>query len=243
MSKLLLTNIPEKIKKLYSDYFDNNHLNLEDGTLISPEDQKIWGRRFATYPFVGSKYGQKTKILFIGLDVGVDNNLMLLENRRDQIEQLFTYENFLKNGKSPNPHMLGTMLCALHELNKDIWETIKNLTRKKLKDYGGELINNNPIPFIALTNVYKYVSIGRKKLRGPKDRVFLSYLNDLDLLRKEVEILKPDKIFLQSSEYKKNQQLLNFFKSFPGKIYVGPHPSAPHLQTSAAQFDEYVPIK
>ena len=55
------------LKKAYARFFREMDIDRDTGRL----DGQV-GKKFATYPYVGSKSGHARKILFVGLDIGKD---------------------------------------------------------------------------------------------------------------------------------------------------------------------------
>ena len=165
-------NIKKEIKSCYARFFKKFDVNSKSG--VYKKDNKL---KFATYPYIGSQYGTKTKILFIGLDIGEDTqkSIISFQKRQKDIGNDENYNNCNKNQKTYNPHIAGTSVTAAHFSNKEIFEKIENTKNYKeaiciFKKMGME----NPLAYVTLTNFYKFVTKG-KKLRGDSsDRKYVS---------------------------------------------------------------------
>ena len=80
------------------------------------------GRRFVCHPYVGSQYGESTRILFVGQDVGKDpGHLQSFEERRRAIED--------KPLRDHNAHIAGTFCVALSLLPPEYgWGRLTTVT-------------------------------------------------------------------------------------------------------------------
>ena len=216
-----LLEIETQIISLYNNFIKNFHIDKKTG-YVSNSDKKL-----ATLPFIGSKYGSKRRVLFIGMDIGCDEHdgITPIKQRRKDIEGL-AYENL-------NPHIAGTYFLSLFFLRKEkeytaIWEKVKDLNntcqmilKHNRKELGLEEIDNC-LSYVSLTNYYKFVTIDRENRAGGLDRNYLKKDDEISLLWNEIEILDPEVIFLQSQSFfnipircKKHV-----------KVIVGNHPSS-----------------
>ena len=88
-----------------------------------------------------------------------------------------------------------------------------------------EKFESLPISLVAYTNLFKFVTLGRKNRLGGKDRKFINKEKEYKLLIDEINILKPKTIIFQSIKSFK-YFLDNYRDELKVKtIYVGPHPS------------------
>ena len=221
-----MSNYEENIIKLYNEFISKK-LRLDKKGITQNGKS-----RFATYPFIGSNYGTTKKILFIGLDIGSDENskIQTIIERRSTIEHPFI--------EAYNPHIAGTYFLSLYFLRDeynwiDYWDNIKNCKKQSmqiLKD-----IENRtkilPLPteinfmsFVALTNAHKFVTVGRTNRLGDQDRKTLSSL-EFELLQSEIDTLEPDIICFQGKKFLKHKELLFNISKIGVKMYVGYHPS------------------
>lgn len=189
-------------------------------------------KKLATLPYIGSKYGTKSKILFIGLDIGADekDHIQSIPERRKAIEhpEIEYY----------NPHIAGTYFLSLYFLKHEedwlkYWNNIKSsklqsmqilkdlTTRSKILPDPSHL---NFLSYVALTNANKFVTIGRTNRLGDQDR---KYITDFEhkLLIDEIKILQPDVICFQGKKFGKNKKLLDEIKELSIKVLFGTHPS------------------
>ena len=149
-----LLEIETQIISLYNNFIKNFHIDKKTG-YVSNSDKKL-----ATLPFIGSKYGSKRRVLFIGMDIGCDEHdgITPIKQRRKDIEGL-AYENL-------NPHIAGTYFLSLFFLRKEkeytaIWEKVKDLNntcqmilKHNRKELGLEEIDNC-LSYVSLTNYHK----------------------------------------------------------------------------------------
>lgn len=161
-------------------------------------------RRFATYPYVGSRYGERRRILFIGLDIGTDpKSLLDFKERRCHIED--------KKLRCHNPHIAGTWCVALSLLPPEFgWDEIadsEHTCRQILRRYPESHWKANPLSFCGLTNFYKWVTIGRGKAGGAQDRVHLSREIERRFLTEEIAIFRPQVVVFQSAEFRNPKHL------------------------------------
>ena len=182
----------DELKSNYLKFFKDFKINEKTGML-----EDFAGQKFVTMPYIGSKYANaKLKILFVGQDVGRDetpNEIQSFEMRNEAIEQDCFF----------NPHIAGTYSAALYLL-KEIyqWENIWN-DHQSYSTYSQATKNvlhrneENPLSFIALTNLHKFVSVDRQNRSGAENRKFLKIENEEEILVSEIRVLKPDIVFFQ----------------------------------------------
>ena len=234
------SKIKKEITDCYTDFFERKEFEvnpkncgiLENGVLR--KDKKL---KFATYPYIGSQYGEKSKILFIGLEICKDEypvSIGSFEERQESIDSENNYTN-----TTYNHHIAGTLVTAIY-FNKDkVWEKIENT--KNYKDAIQILNKNikNPLLYVALTNFYKFVTQGKELRSDPIDRQYISKESreyEQKLLLDEIEIFDPDIIIFQSVEFdpltktKYQDFLKKLLKQLKDQnkkieIWVGPHPA------------------
>lgn len=214
-------NKESQMNTLYKSFI--NTMNIDPKTGFIKNTQK----KLATLPFIGSKYGEKRRILFIGMDIGCDEHsgITSINQRRNDIENI----DFNKL----NPHIAGTYFLSMFFLRKEkeyqkIWNEVVNIEetcQSLLKNYGFKLglkDVDNCLSYVSLTNYFKFVTVNREKRAGDLDRNYMNKKEEISLLEKEIEILDPEVIFLQS------QSFLNFPIKCNNKIkvIVGNHPSS-----------------
>ena len=222
----MTNDIKNSIKSIYEEMlFKDNFVDRNTG--IVEKDQT---RKLATYPYIGSKYGKAKRILIVGFDIGNDEckgEICSLEHR-NQIET--------NNLREVNPHIGGTYFTALNFLKEDLnlqvfWEDAKstkygktfNSILRKVKSHPIE----NPLSYIAITNFYKYVTVGREtSRRGDFDRIFIDREREIKLFLSEIEALNPEIIFFQSIGFQNlDKTVKDLLLKKNVKIYYAYHPS------------------
>ena len=217
------------LKKKYQELFAKYEIAEQTGQLgYDPT------RKFATYPYIGSRYGEAAKILVVGLDIGKDETcgrFQSFEERRAAIED--------KELRKHNPHIAGTYFTALFFLKNKLdlkgklewqesWIKTKNAStcQQALKNRGN-LPTHNPLSYIALTNYYKFVKDAREGRAGGSDRIYLDRRFDQNFFIEEVEIFTPDIVIFQSEDFNayKYEMVWRDVRKAVGAVYVGPHPS------------------
>lgn len=232
--------LKNQIANLYEDiFFKDKFANKETGEVVGTN------KKIATYPYIGDKYGKSTKILVIGLDIGQDetpNSIQSFEERNQSLKCVHDKMNF---------HMGGTYFTALYLLMEELgytefYEKVKNETifNTIIKRHLHELPIENPLDYIALTNFYKYVTIGRINRKGSFDRIHIDKnKRELDLFFSEIRILNPDVLFFQSSDfqYVLSSQIIDNLKKEGRKIFIASHPSKalPKLKYPEYYFRDY----
>lgn len=184
-------------------------------------------RKFAGYPFIGSRYGLDgdRKLLVVGLDIGADpGNVESFEERRRAIE--------CKPVEQHNPHIAGTYFTALKYAGPEYeWKAFEEdlrpcqrILKEEVSNREIGLPSTNPLSRIALTNFYKWVTKRKKKLSGGDNRIHFNRDLEIELFRDEVRILEPDVVVFQSATFRSSfEELLG--PSFAAKSYVLKHPS------------------
>ncbi len=215
-----------QLKKKYRELFERYEIDEKTGCLKRRPTLK-----FATYPYIGSCYGEAARILIVGLDIGKDETperpgqpgwFQSFEERRAAIED--------RPAPKHNEHIAGTYFTALFFLREflecqEYWNGIKNTsTCEKILKSGRELAMKNPLSYITLTNYYKFVTTGRTKRAGDEDRKHLLGHFDREFFVEEVEIFNPDIVVFQGAEFKDNLAPRRLVKT-GRSVYTGPHPS------------------
>lgn len=178
-------------------------------------------RRFACYPYVGSRYGQDegTRLLVVGLDIGAEEKkntvpdchegcgtgkvIECFECRRGSIED--------KDLGSHNAHIAGTYFTAMRYTRPveewEDWKGFKQPCQRILKgeEEGGELPKTNPLSRIALTNFYKWVTTDGKNMSTTLNRTNFCREREERLLVDEVHCLAPEVVVFQGADFRKPQ--------------------------------------
>ena len=215
------------LKKAYDELFREMGIDPESGSLgWCPK------KKFATYPYIGSKYGKATKLLFVGLDISKDpihGCIQPFSNRRISIED--------KLLSAHNLHIAGTYMAALYFLKGEknwnaCWRkvTATGLTcQAVLKQHHDLLPSENPLSYCALTNYYKFVTKRRKKRTGSEDQRHLDRDTEIRLFVEELEAFAPDIVIFQSQDFVQKPKVRRDVIDLRRKgmrFFVGPHPSA-----------------
>jgi hypothetical protein len=230
--------IEKKISNLYKGFFDELYIDYKTGELISNNRLK-----FATYPYIGSNYGKKIKILFIGLDIGKDEkrgSILGFKEKRGIVEGLNN------NLKKMNPHIAGTYISVIYLFKKD-WEMIKNTESYKIgiKKFQKKY-KDNLLSYISFTNLHKFVTKNREPRLGGKDRKYIRMDRELKLLANEIKIFKPQILLFQSKKFME-PKYSEFIKGLRKqnktmKMYVAPHPSYRGVRAPQKYKDEWKTI-
>ena len=162
------------------------------------------GKRFACHPYVGTRYGESTRILFIGLDIGRDpGHLQSFETRRRHIED--------KRLRDHNPHIAGTWCVALSLLPPEYgWGEIADSElscQRVLRRYPEARWNANPLSFVGLTNFYKWATIRRDRASGGQDRSHLDPEIERRFVMDEVGLYRPEVVVFQGAGFRKARHL------------------------------------
>lgn len=211
------TTLEQSIQCIYDDFLQNHQLDKKGIIEI-----KGINYRFSTMPYIGEEYTQaKVRILFIGLDMGMDETAYTqdFECRRNAVSGTCL--------KDLNLHISGTYIHALYFLQDhygwtDQYEQIRQSKKEckiALRDIPG--LPQDVLQKIALTNTYKFAKEGQENRTGTAGRK--PYLYFEYLLIKEINALKPDIIIFQGGHPKTS--LLNALYHEAKKIFIGRHPS------------------
>ena len=125
-------SLEKRIEEAYGQFFKDMCIDMridkKSGKFIRNKHLDPDKKKFATYPYVGSKYGNNgnaEKILFVGLDIGKGHwkqgHIQHFSKRREGIEE--------KPFHCHNPHIAGTYMTALYFLKDKFdwsvqWEEI-----------------------------------------------------------------------------------------------------------------------
>ena len=187
-----------RVEALYLRFFRDMGIDPETGTTPLQTDWK-----FAAYPYIGSKYGADPyvkRLLVVGRDIGSDETpgrLQHFEERRQAIE--------CTPLPSLNPHIAGTYFTALkYAFPRQEWDQIKDrdqTCQAILRD--GYSLRSNPLSYIALTNFYKWVTVGRRNKGGAQDCTFVDPQLERGLFLEEVRLLAPHVVVFQGADFDK----------------------------------------
>lgn len=221
----------EQIEIEYKSFFEK--FEIDQVTGISGLYPEV---KFVTMPYIGSKYfSSKKKILFVGMDVGMDET-------PGRFQGLVERNSNIERDKNFNPHIAGTYCSALYLLKEeynweDSWTKLcEHETYSRATKIQNHLPGENPLSYVALTNLHKFVTISRINRSGDENRKFLQQEIEESLLLKEIEILRPDIVFFQgkipSSDTIKNIKARNI------KLIVAFHPA--NRQKSGRKPQNYI---
>lgn len=219
-------------KILVEDFSEAIGFDKETGLL--PNGKK----RFTGMPFVGFRYSEQTpKILIVGEDIGSDE--CVNDNAKDINGTPLYYHDFDSKRKNCvnmagkyNAHLAGTYMTALYLLRicdkfKDMWEESmcdKTAYRalKRLNVGGCAEIAHA----IALTNLHKFVTVGRKGKSGGDDRIWIDHDKEFAIFIEEVKCFAPDIIILQAINSMTNEDIEQIKQAVKGvAVYKLTHPS------------------
>lgn len=215
------------LSKAYGGFFREMGIDPDTGCLDLDSE-----RKFANYPYVGSKYGKyKTtkKVLFVGLDIGKDpkpGRVQSFPERRTSIED--------KSLSCHNRHIAGTYMTVLYFLKEqrkwgDHWKEIVGTDvtcEMVLKKHDDLLPPENPLSYCALTNYYKFVTKGREKRGGAEDRIHLNREAEIRLFIEELEAFDPKIVIFQGPDFQREFEREGLNLNKKGRsCYVAPHPS------------------
>lgn len=209
------------VKQAYKKFFREMGIDPDTGRLDGSP-----GRKFATFPYVGSEYGSAKKLLFVGLDIGKDpqpGRIQSFSERRASIED--------KPLCHHNPHIAGTYMTALYFLKGELgwnshWKGIIGTgatCQGVLKYWENFLPSENPLSHCALTNWHKFVKEHRQHRSGPADRSYLNREMERRFFVVELEAFDPDIVIFQGAGF---EQKVSGLKRKETCFYVGQHPSA-----------------
>lgn len=194
-------DVVARLDERHHRFFRDMGINRKTGMPARFPDSE---RRFACHPYVGSRYGESTRILFIGLDIGGDpGHLQSFETRRRNIEE--------KRPRDHNPHIAGTWCVALSLLPAEYgWDDIadSDLTcQQVLRQYPESHWRANPLSFVGLTNFYKWTTIRRDRASGGADRKHLSPEIEQRFLLDEIRIYRPEVVVFQGAGFRNRTHL------------------------------------
>lgn len=140
------------------------------------------------------------RLLVVGRDIGSDETpgrLQHFEERRRAIE--------CTPLRSLNPHIAGTYFTALkYACQGRGWDQVRDhdqTCQAILK--GGYALGSNPLSYIALTNFYKWVTIGRRNKGGGQDCTHVDRHLETGLFLQEVRLLAPHVVVFQGADFDK----------------------------------------
>ena len=202
------------LQQAHDDFFKRFNVDPTTGWVKDPY------LKFASYPHIGSRYGDMKRVIIVGMDIGGDTTpgkIHSYDKRRADIEN--SAVNKL------NPHMSGTYVTAMHFLADECEEWRRWLADANL-DWGPQRLLNDtsripsrsPLSYIAFTNYYKFLLFHN----GAKVQIEKSV--EEEFLKEEAKILGPKIIVLQSSGFRRLKSLLNDLSQI-ADVFVGYHPS------------------
>lgn len=223
----LVEELVDQLEERYAEFFEDMGVDPATGLLKGREEWKI-----ACYPHVGTKYGSNpevNRVLVFGLNVGYDMNP----------EGIWTTDEW-QAGLEPqekvqtgfNPHIAGTYVTMLRygcppewgwERLQDSKDSCQALLRK-----GEGLPSENPLSYLAFSNIYKWAWHGAENtLQQKSTQKFLDRTKEVKLILDEIRILGPDIVILQGSRFAHPSfgPIMNDIDRLTGKAYVLVHPS------------------
>ena len=212
--------LENSLEKAYARFFTGMGIDPDSGRL-----GELPGKKFATYPYVGSEYGSAKKILFVGLDIGKDprpGRIQSFSERRISIED--------KPVSRHNPHIAGTYMTTLYFLKDELgwhshWERIISAgatCQMVLRNRRDILPSENPLSYCALTNYHKFVKEHRKLRTGSADRTDLNKEVEREMFDVELETFAPDIVVFQGTGFERKMAGM---KKTGTRFYVAPHPA------------------
>lgn len=223
----LVEGLANQLEARYAGFFEDMGVDPATGLLKGREGWKI-----ACYPHVGTKYGsdpEVNRVLVFGLNVGYDMNPEGIWTTDEWQEGLEPQE---KVQTGFNPHIAGTYFAMLRYgcPPKWGWERFQNSkdSCQVLLRKGEGLPSQNPLSYLAFSNIYKWVWHGAENTSQQKStQRFLDRTKEVELILDEIRILDPDIVVLQSSRFARHHfgPTMTAIDHLTGKAYVLVHPS------------------
>ncbi|MBR1962622.1 MAG: hypothetical protein IKA26_06705 [Alistipes sp.] len=226
------TKLKKDIHKILVEDF-SNVMGFDKETGLLPNVKK----RFSGMPFIGNGYGEYSpKILIVGEDIGSDE--CVNDNAKDINGTPLYFHDFDSkrknsvNGKYDAPHLAGTYMTALYLLRncdkfKDMWE---ESMCEKTAHWALKMLSASQIAeiahAIALTNLHKFVTIGRNGKSGGDDRIWIDHDKEFAIFIEEVKCFAPDIIIIQAINSMTNEDIEQIKQAAGGaSVYKLTHPS------------------
>ena len=193
-------------------------------------------KRFSGMPFIGDNYGEYSpKILIVGSDIGSDE--CVRNNTKDVNGTPLYYHDF--HSKRENcvnvaykAHLAGTYMTALYLLRncdefKAMWQ---ESMCEKTAHWALKMLSASQIAeiahAIALTNLHKFVTVGREGKSGGDDRIWIDHDKEFAIFIEEVKCFAPDIIILQAINSMTNEDIEQIKQAVKGvAVYKLTHPS------------------
>ena len=219
-------------KILVEDFSKVMGFNEETGLL--PNGQK----RLSGMPFIGNDYGKfSPKILIVGEDIGSDE--CVNDNAKDINGTPLYYHDFDSKRKNCvnvagkyHAHLAGTYMTALYLLRKcdkfkAMWqESMCGKTAHWALKMLSALQIAEVAHAIALTNLHKFVTVGRKGKSGDQDRNWIDHDKEFAIFIEEVKCFAPDIIILQAINSMTNEDIEQIKQAAgDASVYKLTHPS------------------
>ena len=202
------------LQDAHKDFFERLNVDAKTGWVCG---QYL---KFASYPYVGSRYGDMKRLMVVGMDIGRDatpSAICTFETRQKIIEEAAVHK--LK------PHMAGTYVTAMHLLQGECEEWRGWLEASDDDRVPQALLNDtkrlptlNPLSYIVFTNYYKFL------LAHNGAKVQLRKEDEEQFLKTEAGIFEPAVIVLQGADFLGRKSLLADL-SKDADVFVGYHPS------------------
>jgi hypothetical protein len=205
-------SMQKEIKCLYRRFFSKLGVDRKNGNVI--HHRKWSDLRFPIYPYIGRAYGtqKSARVLFIGLQLGTDHRTDIIgfHELRDFME---------KHGERLFPHNRGMAVATIRFLSKpskQLNDTFKDKTYKETCEAAKEIRPNfTPVYHFALTNFYKFVTKRKRNAKfAANDGTHVDTELELQLLRDEIQILRPKFLVFEGAHLKK------LFKKEPWSIFI-----------------------
>ena len=221
--------------KTIESFFEGFGINPVSGILSKTKKASKW--RYAGYPHIGDQFAdQKHRVVIVGADLGVDElgigefkhfNTYLRFDRIDNIRDTCKKDR-LPGFNKCNAHMAGTYATVIYLLKdgptKELFERIKDsrtarIAMTKLSDRCAE---TDIIPFFAMTNVHKFVTVGREGRSGDENRRWVDSDKEFEFLKAELLALKPTAVVFQEPKVGNlnNNQIEDLKKALKGCTIV-----------------------
>jgi len=206
------TDVKRRLESIYARFFSDLGVDDRTGEVHSTRRPGLPPRpalRFSTWPHVGSRYGEDghRRILFVGKQWGHDPGyLQSLGQAQEWVERTAPLPG--------NPHIPGTCVSALRWLPARYgWDEVKSQERSctaVMKDRGRWWkARDNPLAFVALTNVFKFVPVGKVKRDSKGALRHVDKQAEERLLVNEIlDCFRPDVVLFQSPKFCRWPRLL-----------------------------------